>query len=82
MVSRKKSRGSRIKDTIDTVNVFFEPIHLQEEEDNERIKRLSRQILACIARAKKKRRRKKEQRADEIFSRDFDAIFGLEGVPV
>jgi hypothetical protein len=81
MVSRNKSKTNRLKKFVDNLNVYFEPVSLQEDDDNERIKRLSRQILACIDRTKKERRRKKEQQ-DEIFSRDFDAIFGLEGVPV
>ena len=82
MVSRRKTEGLRRTNVVSDLDVCFEPVELQETEDNERIKRLSRQILACIDRAKKERRRKKEQRADEIFSGDFDSIFGLEGLPV
>ncbi len=83
MTSRRKSVGSKVKDLFDNLILIFEPVHLPEDENNERIKRLSRQIVTCVERAKKDRRRAKEQRdAGEIFSRDFDEIFGLKEQPV
>ena len=80
MVLRKKRAPPRPKITAGDLTVEFIPVFLPEAEDDERIKRLSRQILNCIERARKERRtRRKEKRDDDdnIFEKDFDEIFGL-----
>lgn len=59
--------------------ITFEPVYLPKDEDDARIKRLSKQILACIERSRQERRRAKkpEREGDDIFRKDFDEIFGL-----
>ncbi len=77
-----KKPGKPKPSTLGNLTLEFEPVHLPEAEDNERIKRLSRQILACIARARRERRRSTKQREDDPFRKDFDEIFGLKDIPV
>ena len=59
--------------------ITFEPVYLPKEEDDARIKRLSRQIIACIERARRERARgkKDQQPENDVFRKDFDEIFDL-----
>ncbi len=78
MVFQRKSAETKAKRSFDEITVTFEAVHLPPEEEDERVKRLSKQILACIERAKQERRRTKKRRNDDPFQLDFDAIFGLK----
>lgn len=82
MVLREKPTRSRSQLLSGDLTVEFEPVHLPEATENERIKRLSRQILAVIERARRDRRRAKKQPEDPIFQKDFDEIFGLKELSV
>ena len=77
---RRKNREAKPSKTLTDFTVTFEPIFLPEEEDNERIKRLAKQILECIERAKRERGKIKDgikDFADKIFGPDYDEVFGL-----
>lgn len=80
MVFQRKKAESKQKRSFDVMTVTFEAVQLPPEEEDERIKRLSKQILACIERAKQERRRAKTRRETDPFQLDFDAIFGLSTV--
>ena len=58
-----------------TFKVSLEPVHLSEQENNARIKRLSKKILACVERQRRKNSEGDE--IDDIFKKDFDEIFGI-----
>mgnify|MGYP001594457537 CR=1 FL=1 len=77
MVSRKK-QGRTKQQPDDELSFVFEPVFLSEVNDNERIKRLARQILDCVERAKRERRRDRRERDTDLFAKDFDEIFGLK----
>lgn len=82
MVFQRKKAESKPKRPFDEMTVTFEAVELPPEKEDERVKRLSKQILACIERAKQERRRGKKCRSDDPFHLDFDAIFGLSTEPV
>lgn len=73
MEGTKQRSSSATKDW--TFNVSLEPVHLSEDEDDARIRRLSKKILACVERQRRGTSKKGE--ADDIFKKDFDEIFGL-----
>ena len=81
MVFRKNSSESERKAPLENLTIILEPVQLPEAEERERIKRLSKQILDCIERARRDRKRVKKEREDDPFHKDFDAIFGLKELP-
>jgi hypothetical protein len=81
MVFRKNSSESERKAPLENLTIILEPVQLPEAEEKERIKRLSKQILDCIERARRDRKRVKKEREDDPFSKNFDAIFGLDALP-
>ena len=81
MVFRKNSSESERKAPLENLTIILEPVQLPEAEEKERIKRLSKQILDCIERARRDRKRVKKEREDDPFHGDFDAIFGLKELP-
>jgi hypothetical protein len=62
------------------LDIDFEPVCLSKAEDDLRIKRLSRLILACINRAREERVKKKHPAT--AHGKDFDEIFGLKDLSV
>lgn len=81
MVFRKNAGEPGRKSPLEDLTIILEPIQLPEAEEKERIKRLSKQILDCIERARRDRKRVKKEREDDLFHKDFDAIFGLKELP-
>ena len=79
MVSSRQPDGQTAVVECNGFVIEFIPVHLPEDQDNERIKRLSKQILACIRNAREERRRAKRERKNEQFEVDLDDIFGLKG---
>ena len=77
MVSRRKQGGEDTSHPSKDLIFEFEPVHLPEAENNERIRRLARQILDSMERARKERRRSKKADTD-FFAKDFDELFGLK----
>jgi hypothetical protein len=83
MISRKKRGPGSSKTLGNELTFTFEPVYLSEAEDDERIKRLSQQILAVVERAKRERRRIKDQLENGLLEPSFfDDLFGLKGCSV
>lgn len=62
--------------TPDTIyRVSLEPHYLSEEENDQRVKRLTKKILACVRSSKDHEHESEEQ--DGIFKKDFEKIFGI-----
>ena len=62
-----------------TLSISFEPFHLSQEEDDERIQRLSSKVLDCIAEARGARKRgrprgKPEVELEQFFESEVDRV--------
>ena len=79
MNSSGKHAYSTIKTSLGDLPIIFEPVYLTEDEDDARIKRLSKQIIACVERAKQERKKSQSRlpSGTDCFSKNYDEIFGL-----
>ena len=58
--------------------IILEPVHLTEAQNDERVRRLARKILASIEGSRRRQAGKKRKGvSDDIFKENYDEIFGL-----